>query len=59
MEVNIHQIDSTVKTYDPESMLTPRSMSVIVRAVMEAMDERDDHRERVAMETRVNTGIIG
>lgn len=58
MEININEIESNVQTYDPQSMLSPRVMSSIVEAVLAALEERDDHRDRAAAETRVNTAIV-
>ena len=58
MEININEIESNVHTYDPQSMLSPSVMASIVEAVLAAQEERDNHRDRVAAETQVNTAIV-
>jgi hypothetical protein len=58
MEVNIGEIESTVRTYDADAPLSPRTMAAIVQAVVEALEAREEHESRVAAETQVNTGIV-
>ena len=57
MDVNIQEIQSTVRAVDSNSLLTPRVLSTIVQAVMEAMREREEHDQRVRAEQRITAGV--
>lgn len=58
MEISIQEVESTVQTYDAQALLSPRTMAAIVRAVMAAIEQRDEHRERVAAETQVGSATL-
>lgn len=57
MEVEINNLSSTVQAVDGDSLLTPKTMERIVRVVLEAIDERDGHRQRVRAEQRITSGV--
>jgi hypothetical protein len=57
MEVNISEVVSTVRAVDGDSVLAPETLARIVRAVMQAMNERDEHRSRVHAEQRISGGV--
>jgi hypothetical protein len=50
MEVIINEITSRVRAVDGESALAPQTLNSIVRAVMQAIEARDDHGRRVREE---------
>jgi len=55
-EVNINDIVSSVRTVDDESFLSPQVLEKIVSAVLEAVAEREEHRQRVCREQRIESG---
>jgi hypothetical protein len=55
MEININEMTSTVRTVDSDALLAPETMKRIVAAVLEAVRERDEHRDRVDSERRVGS----
>ena len=57
MEVQINEIASTVRAVDGESLLSPTVMRRILRSVMQAIEERDRHAERVRAEQRLTGGV--
>lgn len=57
MEVNIGDVVSTVRAVDGDSLLAPQTMERIVRAVLQAMNEREGHRARVRAEQRISGGV--
>ena len=57
MEVRIDEIASTVRAVDGDSLLSPQAMKTIVRAVLEAVRDREEHRARVAAEKRISRGV--
>ena len=57
MEINIDEIVSNVRAVDDRALLSPETVRGIVRAVMEAMEERERHRLRVAAEMRIGSGV--
>lgn len=57
MEVEINELSSTVQAIDGDSLLTPKTMERIVRVVLQAIDERDSHRQRVRAEQRITSGV--
>ena len=57
MEVEIGDLNSTVRAIDGESLLSPHTLDRIVRVVLEAVDNRDAHRWRVHEEERISKGI--
>jgi hypothetical protein len=57
MDVNIEEIISTVRAIDSDSLVSSRAMASIVRSVLQAVDERDEHRKRVRAERRITAGV--
>ena len=57
MDVYINEVASTVRAVDSETLLSPQTMRKILHAVMQALDERDQHRGRVRAETRITHGV--
>ena len=57
MEVEIGDLESTVRAVDGDVLLSPSTLEQIVRIVLQAVDDRDAHRSRVRDEVRVSTGI--
>lgn len=57
MQVQINDLQSTVRAVDSDSLLSPQTMDKIVRVVLQAVDDRDAHRERIRMEQRITRGI--
>ena len=57
-QLHVEHVEQNVQWYDPQSMLTPRTMRTIVQAVAKEMEAREEHRDRVSAETRVNTGLV-
>ena len=57
MEVNIGEIVSTVHAVDSESLLAPQTLEKIVRVVLEAIREQEDHRTRVRAEQQITGGV--
>jgi hypothetical protein len=57
MEVEIGDLESTVRAVDGDMLLSPSTLEQIVRLVLQAVDDRDAHRSRVRDEVRVSTGI--
>lgn len=57
MEVQINELQSTIRAIDGDTPLSPHTMEKILRAVMQAVDDRDAHRERVRSEQRITRGV--
>jgi hypothetical protein len=57
MEVEIGNVVSSVRAVDTDSLLEPQTMERIVRAVLQALNEREDHRKRVRDERRITKGV--
>jgi hypothetical protein len=57
MEVQIQRLQSTVQAFDGDVPLSPREMDKIVRAVLEAVDDREMHAKRVRAEQRITSGV--
>ena len=57
MEVEIGDVVSTVRAVDSDSLLAPQTLEKIVRAVLQAIDERDAHHHRALAERRI-TGSV-
>jgi hypothetical protein len=58
MDVHIGEISSIVRAVDGDSVLTPQMMEKIVQAVLRAVEEREQHRQRVRAETCVSGGVF-
>jgi hypothetical protein len=57
MEVHIEDIVSTVRSVDGEALVSPKVMQTIVRAVLEAVREREEHRARIGAEQKISRGV--
>jgi hypothetical protein len=57
MQVNIDEIVSNVHLVDDESLLSPSVLRRIVATVLVAVEEREAHRQRVAAEQRITSGV--
>jgi hypothetical protein len=57
MDVSIGEVSSTVRAVDGDSVLSPRAMELIVRAVLRAVRADRDHDQRVRAEKRVTGGV--
>jgi len=57
MQVNIDEIVSNVRLLDDQSLLSPPVLRRIVETVLAAVEEREAHRERVAAEQRITSGV--
>lgn len=57
MEVHIGELTSVVHAVDGDSVLTQQAMDRIIRTVMEAVRQREEHRERVRREQRISGGV--
>lgn len=56
MEVEIGNVVSTVRAVDGDSLLAPQTMDKIVRAVLQAVNEQEEHHKRVRTERRITSG---
>lgn len=54
MDVIINEVVSTVRLVDGKAMLDERTLSTIVRAVLAAIDDRDQRQRRRQEETKVD-----
>jgi len=57
MDVQIEDLISTVRSVDSDSLLAPQTMKKILEAVMQAVEEREEHRDRVRAEQHVSGGV--
>jgi hypothetical protein len=57
VEVNIGEVNSTVRTTDSASLLSPEMMERIVRAVMARVRDEDQHRNQVDSERRLGASV--
>ncbi len=57
MEVNIDEVVSSVRAVDGDSVLSPKTMEKIVRTVLEAVHQHEQHKKRVQSERRVTGGV--
>ena len=57
MDVMINEIVSTVRTVDGGSSLAPRTLAEIVRAVLAAVKDHQEHDARAKQERRVTGGV--
>lgn len=57
MEINIGQVNSTVRATDSASLLSPEVMERIVHAVLERVRQEEGHRERSEAERRLSPGV--
>ena len=57
MEVHIGDLTSTVRAVDGDSLLAPQTMEKIVRVVLQAVRDQEEHGKRVRAEQRVTGGV--
>jgi hypothetical protein len=57
MEVEIGNVTSTVRAMDGDALLAPKTMNKIVRAVLEAVKEHEEHGKRAHSERRITDGV--
>ncbi|MGH7848339.1 MAG: hypothetical protein ACREQW_24635 [Candidatus Binatia bacterium] len=57
MEVQIQRLQSTVQAFDGDAPLSPQTMDKIVRAVLQAVNDQEAHRQRVYAERRITGGV--
>ena len=57
MEVEINELQSTVRAVDHDSLLSAHTMERIIRQVLAAVDDRDNHRKRVKAEQKITDGV--
>ena len=57
MEVQIQTLQSTVQVFDGDVPLSPQTMAKIVRAVLQAVNDQEAHRQRVRTEQRITNEI--
>ena len=53
MDIHIGDVTSTVRVMDGEAILAPKTLNVIVQAVMQAIHEREQHQKRVRAEQKL------
>jgi hypothetical protein len=57
VEVEINDLQSTVRAVDGDSLLSPQAMEKIVRVVLQAVNDQEAHRQRVRAEQRISRGV--
>jgi hypothetical protein len=57
MEVQIGELSSTVRAVDGDALLAPQTLERIVRAVLQAVRDEQEHARRVQSEQRVTPGV--
>jgi hypothetical protein len=57
MDIHIGEAVSRVRAVDGDSLLAPKTLEKIVRAVLEAVNEQDEHRTRVRAEQKITGGV--
>jgi len=57
MDVEIGEVASNVRTVDGSSLLAPELMERIVRAVLQALEEKQARDARVRAERRITDGV--
>jgi hypothetical protein len=57
MEVEIGNVVSTVRAVDSGELLTPQILEKIVRAVLQAVQEKEEHHSRALSERRITGGV--
>jgi len=59
MDVSIGEISSTVRAVDGDTLLSPPTLARIVQAVMQVVEDREQHRKRVNGERKVGPDTHG
>ena len=57
MEVQIGDLQSTVRAVDSDALLSPQTLEKIVRVVLQAVHDQEAHRQRVRAEQRITSGV--
>jgi len=57
MDIEIGEIVATVRSVDADSILSPKTMQQIVKAVLRAVREDHEHESRARAERRVTSGV--
>lgn len=57
MDVHIDELSSTVRLVNGVAALSPATMAEILRVVMQAVEQREQHKTRVDAERRVTGGV--
>jgi len=57
MEVQINELQSTVRAVDSDSLLSPQTMEKIMRVVLQAINDQKAHDQRTRAERRVTSGV--
>lgn len=57
MEVHIGDVDSRVRAVDGDALLAPQTIDRIVRIVLQAVNDQDEHRKRAQSERRITSGV--
>ena len=57
MDVHIGEVASTVQAVDGDALLSPQTLNKIVQIVLQAVQEREEHRKRVLAEQRISHGV--
>jgi hypothetical protein len=57
MEVQINELQSTVRAVDGDALLSPQTLEKIVRVVLAAINDQEGHRQRVRAEQRITSGV--
>ncbi len=58
MDINIGEVESTVRAVDGDALLAPQTLAKIVQAVLLAVREQEEHRTRVREEQRINNRLF-
>jgi hypothetical protein len=57
VDVTIGEVVAQVRAVDGTGPISPEALEQIVRAVLQAVEARDRHRERVRAERRITGGV--
>ena len=58
MDVNIGEMNSTVRATDTQALLSPQLLNQIVKAVLERMREEQAHEQRIADESSIRSSVL-
>ncbi len=57
MKVDIDHVDTTARVMDGDALLAPKTLQKIVRAVLQAVNDQEDHHARVRAEQKITGGV--
>lgn len=57
-DIEINQVNTTMRAVDGDSLLTPQTMEKLVRAVLQAFNEQVAYNRRVHAERRLTGGVV-